>query len=69
VDQIKRRLKPGEDISVTSSAVEIYNEELRDLCRPLRDSAQAAGWDSAKSSGQQLKLQARRPGRMPAGGA
>jgi hypothetical protein len=59
VEGIKRRLKPGESISVSASAVEIYNEEFRDLSK-----AQAAvrinGWDSRSPGGQkELKLQVR----------
>ena len=59
VDQIKRRLKPGEEISVTSSAVEIYNEELRDLCKPYTPGHQGESWGSGgrSSQSQPLKLQ------------
>lgn len=59
VAAIKKRLKPGEKIEVSASAVEIYNEEFRDLSKSPALSGQRSGWDSVRSSGQakELKLQ------------
>lgn len=59
VAAIKKRLKPGEKIEVSASAVEIYNEEFRDLSKTPPMAGQRSGWDSVRSSGQakELKLQ------------
>ena len=46
VAQIKRRLKPGESISVSASAVEIYNEEFRDLSRTRGKDPAAEHWNA-----------------------
>lgn len=57
VDQIRRRLKPGETIRVSASAVEIYNETLRDLSKPLPKESQGH-WDAkagARSTGLSLQ--------------
>lgn len=59
VAAIGKRLKPGEKIEVSASAVEIYNEEFRDLSKTSKISGQRSGWDSVRTSGQakELKLQ------------
>ena len=61
VAAIGKRLKPGEKIEVSASAVEIYNEEFRDLSKTSKISGQRSGWDSVRTSGQakELKLQVR----------
>lgn len=57
VANIKRRLKPGESISISASAVEIYNEEFRDLSKLRGKDVAANGWDHYKAAKQDLKLQ------------
>ena len=57
VANIKRRLKPGESIHISASAVEIYNEEFRDLSKTRGKDVAANNWDSGKGTKQDLKLQ------------
>jgi hypothetical protein len=57
VANIKRRLKPGESIHITASAVEIYNEEFRDLSKMRNKDVALNNWDSGKGPKQDLKLQ------------
>ena len=57
VANITRRLKPGESISISASAVEIYNEEFRDLSKRIAHTGPSNNWDSGKGGKQDLKLQ------------
>lgn len=57
VAAIRRRLKPGEDVSISASAVEIYNEEFRDLSKTRGKDVAANHWDTGKGPKQDLKLQ------------
>lgn len=56
VDAVKQKLKPGEAISVRAYALELYNEELRDLssfsaaASAAAAAAAAAGPDEAAAS-------------------
>jgi Kinesin motor domain len=59
VANIKRRLKPGESIHITACAVEIYNEEFRDLSKTRGREVAGTGWDSGKGFKHELKLQVR----------
>jgi hypothetical protein len=48
VDQLKKQMKPGEAISLHAHALELYNEELRDLSIPPsgRDNSKGPGFGS-----------------------
>ena len=57
VANIKRRLKPGESIHISASAVEIYNEDFRDLSKTRGKDVASNNWDHKSHKGHELKLQ------------
>jgi hypothetical protein len=58
VAQIRRRLKPGESVNISANAVEIYNEEFRDLSKTRGKDVAMNNWDTGRSPAnkQELKL-------------
>lgn len=61
VEQLRKRAKPGEKTEVSACALELYNEDLRDLAERTREDVK--GWDGAKQVSGSLKLQERPSGK------